>query len=339
MRYGIPYQGSKNRIARKLIDFLPPADTFVDVFGGGAAMTHAALLSGKYKRVIYNELDTVAFQGVVMAFNGGFRDDNRWIPREEFHRLKDVDPYVRYCFSFGNDGKSYAYSVELEPYKRAVHYAVVFDRWEEYFRLCPDTAQAARDALEGVVGLRDRRIRFGHTVLNIVRDRKANPLYRAGDSDQLIPTLGSLENLQSVGDNPFYAGEVRQGWGQALETLQRLEALQSLPSAPNVEFRRDDYRALVIPEGDTLVYCDPPYAGKKGYSVDFDNSAFRGWVRSLPFEKVFLSEYSMPTGFREVYATERQESKAAKTSRVVQERLFVPVPLRRRLLRRRRPKK
>ena len=35
MRYGLPYKGSKNQIAKWLIDQLPPAETFVDLFFGG----------------------------------------------------------------------------------------------------------------------------------------------------------------------------------------------------------------------------------------------------------------------------------------------------------------
>ena len=46
-KYGITYQGSKNRIAGDLISLLPSGERFVDLFGGGFAMSHCALLSGK----------------------------------------------------------------------------------------------------------------------------------------------------------------------------------------------------------------------------------------------------------------------------------------------------
>lgn len=35
MRYGLPYKGSKNSIAEWIVDELPPAETFVDLFCGG----------------------------------------------------------------------------------------------------------------------------------------------------------------------------------------------------------------------------------------------------------------------------------------------------------------
>lgn len=35
MTYGMPYMGSKSRIAEAIISRLPPAKHFYDVFGGG----------------------------------------------------------------------------------------------------------------------------------------------------------------------------------------------------------------------------------------------------------------------------------------------------------------
>lgn len=119
--YGMPYKGSKNLIAEKIISVLPEADYFVDLFGGGGAMSHCAVLSGKYKKVIYNELEPLVYKGFVMAINGEFENEKRWISREEFFRLKDTDPYVAMCFSFGNDMKSYAYSPENERLKEHLH--------------------------------------------------------------------------------------------------------------------------------------------------------------------------------------------------------------------------
>ena len=55
--YGAPYQGSKNRIARRLIYLLPKGNRFVDLFSGGGAMTHAAIESGKYGSQHMNDID------------------------------------------------------------------------------------------------------------------------------------------------------------------------------------------------------------------------------------------------------------------------------------------
>lgn len=121
MNYGLPYKGSKNKIAKQLIDFLPSAENFYDVFAGGCAMTHAAMLLGKYQNFYINDIESDVTELFVNAVNGKYRDESRWISREDFFRLKDSDPYVRYCFSFENDGRTYAYGQDIEPFKKAVH--------------------------------------------------------------------------------------------------------------------------------------------------------------------------------------------------------------------------
>lgn len=131
MNYGMPYKGSKNKIAKKIIDVLPEAECFVDLFGGGGAMSHCAAMSGKYQKIIYNEIDPVIAKGFQMAINGKFKGENRWISREEFHLLKESDPYAAMCFSFGNDLKTYCYSNEIEYWKKAVHYARAFDDYSK----------------------------------------------------------------------------------------------------------------------------------------------------------------------------------------------------------------
>ena len=55
MTYGVPYQGSKNRLAKELVALLPSGERFVDLFAGGCAMTHAALASGKYDCALTND--------------------------------------------------------------------------------------------------------------------------------------------------------------------------------------------------------------------------------------------------------------------------------------------
>lgn len=125
MRFGVPYQGSKNKIAEWIIDNLPEDKILVDLFAGGCAVTHAALLSGKWNKVIANDIGD-APELFVDAINGKYADEKRWISREDFQNLKDTDPYVSLCWSFGNNRSHYLYAQEVEPWKKALHYARVF---------------------------------------------------------------------------------------------------------------------------------------------------------------------------------------------------------------------
>lgn len=116
--------GSKSRFAAEIAGFLPPAPCLVDIFAGGCAVTHAALLSGKFRRIIANDI-LDAPQLFIDAANGKYRDEKRWISRDDFFALKDTDPYVRLCWSFGNNGRDYLYSREVEEWKHALHLARV----------------------------------------------------------------------------------------------------------------------------------------------------------------------------------------------------------------------
>ena len=49
--YGIPYMGSKNTIATWVVDHIPACDNLYELFAGGCAVTHAAILSGKFKNI------------------------------------------------------------------------------------------------------------------------------------------------------------------------------------------------------------------------------------------------------------------------------------------------
>ena len=123
MNYGLPYKGSKNSIAKWVISNLPASHTFVDLFAGGCAVTHAAILSGKFGRFIANDI-TEYPQVFRDAIDGKYRNECRWISREDFLRLKDDDPYVRLCWSFGNNMKTYMYAPEVERFKK--HMQAIF---------------------------------------------------------------------------------------------------------------------------------------------------------------------------------------------------------------------
>ena len=126
MRYGVPYRGSKNKIADWVVDHLPDGKTLVDLFAGGCAVTHAAILAGKWERFIVNDLGD-APEVFENAINGKYANEKRWISREDFYKLKDSDPYVSIVWSFGNNRRDYLYGKDIEPIKKAIHYARVFN--------------------------------------------------------------------------------------------------------------------------------------------------------------------------------------------------------------------
>lgn len=119
--YGIPYMGSKWRLADWILSYLPdtPIDApkdgervFVDLFAGGCAMTHAAIKSGRFDKVIANDL-SFAPQVFKKAVEYGAYDWKEWVSREEFKALdtNTVDGLAKaLMFGFGYKTYSYGYS-------------------------------------------------------------------------------------------------------------------------------------------------------------------------------------------------------------------------------------
>lgn len=126
MKYGLPYKGSKNKLAERIVSLLPKRTHLIDLFCGGCAVSHAALLRNKYEHIHINDVNWMCPTLFIDALNGKYQNETRWISREDFFRLKDTDPYVAVVWSFGNNLRDYLYSKEIEPLKKAIHYAIFF---------------------------------------------------------------------------------------------------------------------------------------------------------------------------------------------------------------------
>ena len=285
MRYGLPYKGSKNAIAKWIVSNLPSADTFVDLFCGGGAVTHCAVLSGKWKRFIMNDIDgrlPILFKDCAY---GKYTVENRreWVDRETFNRLKDKDAYIALVWSFGNNGKDYIYGAKIEQFKKDYHRAVYSNDTsilEKYgYKINPSK-------LNDVYG---RYLEFNRQIKKIARNNL--------ESLSRQVEIESLQRLQSI---------------QSLQSLQRLQSIQSLGV---------DYRSVKIPK-DAVIYCDIPYAGTNcGKYQGFNHGEFYEWAEKQ--DNIFISEYQMPENFIPIAKTTKSVLSAANSnSKVATEYLF-----------------
>ena len=283
MNYGIPYKGSKNKIAENIIAQLPPAKHFYDLFGGGGAMTHCALLSGKYEVVHYNEFNPLVFKAFKMAINGEFKGENRWISKEVFERLKDTDPYVACCYSFGNDFKTYAYGKNCELFKKAVHYSIVFDD---------------NSLLNNYIDLKD----FKYSSNNI-KERRSE-----------LHSLLKKSKLNIEYGKPNQPVSQHQIW---LERLQELNigggVLLSNLSYDEVLIESDSVIYCDPPYKNTNTYIDD-FNHEKFYQWLRDCREKN--------QQVFISEYQMPSDFFEVYSKEKTCLINANTTTFKLEKLY-----------------
>lgn len=305
--YGLPYTGSKSRIAHWVVDNLPRGRVLIDAFAGGCAITHRALLSQKWQKIIANDINGKYPQLFLDAVRGKYRDEKRWISREDFERLKLQDAFVACCWSFGNNLKGYMYSQAIEPYKRALHYAIVFDDFAPMQELMPEVAQAVHDAIHWIRNTHDRRITAQKVIVKTLKRLtgdnyahqiiQSNPLYRSiRHSNKDAQRLESLESLQSL---------------ESLERLKSLERLERLEPLDRLRVTSLSYDEIDIPE-DAVVYCDPPYHACTGHlyegtADEFDHCAFYDWCVSVSkTNPIFISEYSIEDDRFEIVAEKQK---------------------------------
>ena len=148
MRYGLPYQGSKSRIADWVVGNLPSAPVLVDIMCGGGAVSHAAVLSGKYGRVVLNDVNGMA-DVFVRAARGEYADYSFVPDREQFFALRDSDPVVSLLYSFGNNRRDYLWSQTLEPVKVAASRMLCAPSLSERRRYWRVFCRVLREYVEG----------------------------------------------------------------------------------------------------------------------------------------------------------------------------------------------
>ena len=303
-KYGVSYKGSKSKIVDKLAEVIPyrGIDNFYDLFAGGCAVTHKMYLEGRYKHYYANDINGQALRLFCDGLKGKYANETRWISREDFFNLKDSDPYVSCCWSFGNNQRDYLYSKSIEPYKKACHYAIVFNDFSLLRQLYPSVSEACEITLKGITDIHERRIKFRNIVKSRLNDE---------DNTQFLETSGEMERLES------------------LERLERLQSLEGLERLQSLEGSISDYRAVEI-KPNSVIYADIPYIATNTYDntssviQPFNHEEFYDWCCKQN-ELVLISEYYMPEDrFTKVWSTNHVQSLCATKTSSVQECLFVP---------------
>ena len=300
--YGLPYTGSKNRLAEKIVRHLPEADTLVDVFFGGGAITHCAMVHNKFKNYIANDIRTTP-QFFKECIEGKHSNDLRWISSDDFAKSSRDDWFVRLIWSFSNNCNTYLYGKNTEAYKKAFHYAVCFDDFsllEELY--CDFVCDKVREHLEGIQleSWNDRRLAAMRAVKELIalcsNELTRNDFGCSTDTgcnlQQHLERMHRIENL------------IRNSRLQQLEHLNRTSDLNV--SEHNLCCYSLDYRLLtdIIPDN-SVVYLDPPYKGTFNYSENtsrgcmsntgcFNTEEFLDWAYDIgQRHPTFISEYNI----------------------------------------------
>jgi len=256
----IPYQGNKKKIAHEILNQIPSANNFYDLFGGGGAVTKAASELDKWKTIHYNEINCGVYLLFKELIEGKFdfeKARNTWISREEFHRLKNEPSawggYVATCWSFGNGLEDYLYGRDKELAKLLMFVLV---NYENVF--LPNTNQ------------NERRLFLQRAVKSLVKV--------GGKELESLQKQQALQNLES------------------LVRLQSIEAIIEPTKLTSVIATNMDYRQVKIARN-SVVYCDIPYSGGEGtdprsYCIKFNRPDFLDWAATRNFP-VYISEYEI----------------------------------------------
>jgi len=303
-RYGMVYLGSKEKILN-LIGYMFAREYkkkfFIDLFAGGFSVSSFALQKTNFS-VISNDLNHhVMALHEELIFNEGKKFDKiktDWVSRRHFEEVRDhpenyPDWYVGYViniWSFGCNQKDYLYAKELEPYKKAIHQAIVFD---DFTLLRKDSDLKAFEIDKKIRKIDynkfpGKRLEFMAKFKAFIKEENAGKTSFNKELSRMVhlERLIKIENLTHM---------------EHLENLKRNSSLKTRLTLMN----KDWYEAYQnVPEEilkNAFIYCDPPYEDAKQYAFgsDFDYNMFWRWFLSCPYP-VYVSSYKAPPHIKSI---------------------------------------
>ena len=247
---------------------MPSCGTFYDLFAGGCSVGHMMGYFGRCERVVFNDVSKMPLELFRMAISGQLPPPV-WMSSEEFRgRNKAGDP-LSLLFSFGSNGCTYFCSKAVEPWQKELFHAKMTGDYSFF---------------SGILGIDD------FCELSWAWSRKHLDLLNTA-AKTFAPEGVAWLNKSYVTLCKSYP----------LIKRDRLSRFDELPINLPIEFRNTDYRVAADDAGEgDVIYADPPYQGKSGYGVAFDNVEFWEWCRQPRRALLIISEYSAPPDFVEI---------------------------------------
>lgn len=277
---GLPYIGSKKKIAKKLIEIIKQNfgtdKTIYDLFGGGGAITLECKLQGL--DVVYNDLDPIPGQMIQKILS----EDREFLKtlicsREEFFQIRDkedksIDDHLKLLVnSFGNDCKSYLYSKKHSDIK---------------YKLSKEIVEK-HDCFYGY--------KQTETFKEFIKDEEDLKYLDWKNREEKHQGFSVIQRLQQL---------------QQLQQLKQLENIQDIKVNKEIEFYNKDYKDFSDVKN-SIIYLDPPYKKtKKAYKHNNLNyEDFYRWCEDMSKENIVLiSGYNMPDDFEVVYEFRKANS-------------------------------
>lgn len=230
-------------------------------------------------------------------------------------------------WSFGNNMRNYLYSKEIEPLKKAIHYAIFFRDYTLGKDLGYDLSfiEPISDIQRRYAAVKRYFSQFGHfQQQSFEGGRESMRLENAERWNTRAIFQKKNTNAQ--------ANFNQEKDATALHRLQYRERQLSLPRNSGGQFAKItssvlDYAKVEIPD-DSVIYCDIPYEGTEGYlekdSGGFDYERFYDWCEHQT-QPVFISSYQMPDDrFDCIEEFSHRSTLSATANNLVTERIYVP---------------
>lgn len=247
---------------------------------------------GRCEKVVFNDVNAMPLELFRMAINGTLPPPV-WMSSEEFRERNKAGDPLSLLFSFGADGRTYFCSKAIESWQKELFRAKITGDYS----FLPDIIRR-----DNFCGLSRAWCRKHPDLLN-----------EAAKSFAPEGVTWSNKSYKTL----YYSCPY--------EKRERLSRFDELPINMPIEFRNTDYRVAADDAvEDDVIYADPPYAGKSGYGVTFDNAEFWEWCRQPRRALLVISEYSAPPDFVEIWTKQVTCSRPSNgvVSRPI-ERLFV----------------
>ena len=269
-RFGLSYMGSKSRFWRWLLQRIPTCGTFYDIFAGGCSVGHMMGHFGRCGKVVFNDVNKMPLELFRMAISRQLPPPS-WMSSEEFRERNKAGDPLSLLFSFGAKTSTYFCSKAVEPWQKELFQAKISGDYS----FLPD----------------------------ILRTDDFCELSRAWCRKHTDLLNAAAKTLAPEGVEWADKSYVTLCRSFPFERCERLSRFDELPINLPIEFRSTDYRAAADDAGeDDVIYTDPPYTGKSGYGVAFDNVEFWEWCRRPRRALLIVSEYSAPPDFVEIWA-------------------------------------
>ena len=247
---------------------------------------------GKCEKVVFNDVNAMPLRLFQMAISGQLPPP-AWMGSEEFRERNKAGDPLSLLFSFGAKTSTYFCSKAIEQWQKELFHAKITGDYSFFS--------------------------------GIIRTDDFCGLSRAWSRKHLGLLNEAAKALAPEGVEWSGKSYITLCRSYPFERRDRLSRFDELPINLPIEFRNTDYRAAAEDAGeDDVIYADPPYAGKAGYGVAFDNADFWQWCRQPRRALLIISEYSAPPDFVEIWGKQAicAMSSNGKVGRPI-ERLFV----------------